>query len=360
MRVGIVGCGNIAAAYYKGCQHYPQIELVHVADIDVDRARQRAEEWGVESSGDVDGLLNNPNVDLVINLTTPAAHAEIDRRALEAGKHVHSEKPLALTCDQARPLLALAEQHNLRLGCAPDTFLGSGHQLARHCVDTGQIGTPTSATAFMQGRGHEHWHPAPGFYYQPGGGPLLDMGPYYLTALVNLLGPVAEVAAFAGKAFDTRKITSEPQRGTSVDVEINTHVAATLRFESSAIGTLIMSFDVAGHTLPHLQVHGTSGSLDIPDPNGFGGEVRLKPWGDDDWQVVPALDMDTGQRGAGPADIAKSIAQGQTHRASAELAYHVLDVMESITRSADEGAVIPVGSSCTRPAAVVSADAAST
>ncbi|MEM6552592.1 MAG: Gfo/Idh/MocA family oxidoreductase [Planctomycetota bacterium] len=358
MRVGIIGCGNIAAAYQGGCKHYPGIELIHVADLDVDRAKERGKEWGVPTASDVDGLLNNPDVELVVNLTIPAAHAEVDRLALEAGKHVHSEKPLALSCAEARPVLELAAERGLRLGCAPDTFLGSGHQLARKCVDDGHIGTPTSATLFMQGRGHEHWHPSPAFYYQAGGGPMLDMGPYYLTAIVNLLGPVVQVAGFTGKAFETRTITSKPMHGQTMDVEIDTHIAATLRFASGAIATMIMSFDIAGHTLPPIQLHGTKGSLDIPDPNGFGGDVRLKAWGNDDWETVTPLEMETGRRGAGPADIAASLKTGQPHRASGDLAFHVLDVMECITRSSQDSAVITVASSCERPAPLEAASVA--
>lgn len=352
LKLGIIGCGKISGAYKHGCDHYHAIELVHLADLDVARAQAVAAEWGVAKAGSVEQLLADPEVELVVNLTIPQAHAEIDRRILEAGKHVHSEKPLALSIAEARPVLELAQSRGLRLGCAPDTFLGSGQQLARRCIDDGLIGRPTSATAFLQCRGHEHWHPAPAFYYQAGGGPLFDMGPYYLTALVNLLGPVARVAGFVGRAFDRRTITSQPLAGTEVAVEIDTHVAASLEFASGAIASLITSFDVAGHSLPKIQVHGTEGSLDVPDPNGFGGEVKLLKWGEDQWVPQERRHAEGGQRGAGPADIAHALASGRPHRASGELAFHVLEVMQRIVEAGHEQRVIEIESRPERPAAI--------
>ncbi|MDA3962757.1 MAG: Gfo/Idh/MocA family oxidoreductase [Planctomycetota bacterium] len=352
LKVGIIGTGKISDAYQTGCTHYHGIELVRCADLDLDRAKAKAEEWGVNKHGSVDDLLNDDEVDLVVNLTIPQAHAEVDRLALEAGKHVHSEKPLALNRDEAAPILALAKAKGLRLGCAPDTFLGSGHQLARKCIDDGLIGRPTSVTAFMLGRGHEHWHPAPEFYYKAGGGPLFDMGPYYLTALVNMLGPVKRVAGFVGRAFDERTISSEPLAGTVMTVDIDTHVAATLEFASGSIGTLITSFDIAGHNLPRIQVHGTTGSLDVPDPNGFGGEVKLMPWGESEWQTQDDSHSEGGQRGAGPADIAHALVSGRAHRASGDLAFHILDVMQSIVEAGHQGRVIDIASTCERPAAI--------
>jgi predicted dehydrogenase len=352
LKIGVIGCGKISNAYKTGCDHYHGIELVHCADLDVARAKQVAADWGVAKAGSVEDLLADPEVELGVNLTIPQAHAAIDRRILEAGKHVHSEKPLALGKDEARPVLELARATGLRIGCAPDTFLGSGHQLARKCIDDGLIGRPTSVTAFMQGRGHEHWHPAPAFYYQAGGGPLFDMGPYYITAMVNMLGPVKRVAGFVGRAFDQRTISSEPLTGTVMEVGIDTHVSASLEFASGVIGTMIMSFDIAGHNLPKIQVHGTEGSLDVPDPNGFGGDVKLLKWGESDWQTQQRAHAEGGQRGAGPADIAHALLSGRPNRASGELAFHVLDVMESIVQAGREGRVIELESSCERPAPV--------
>ncbi|MEM6391456.1 MAG: Gfo/Idh/MocA family oxidoreductase [Planctomycetota bacterium] len=349
LRVGIIGCGKISNAYYNGCKLYDELELVHVADLDVERAKEVGEGWGVAQAGSVEGLLADASVEAVVNLTIPAAHAPVNEQALRAGKHVYLEKPLALTVEEALPVLALAEELGLRVSCAPDTFLGVSHQTARRAIDDGKIGRPTSATLFMQGRGHEHWHPAPEFYYKPGGGPLYDMGPYYLTDLVQLLGPIRRVSAMAGRAFEQRAISSQPLAGQVIDVELDTHVAATLEMGSGAIVTLIMSFDIAKHSLPNIQVHGTEGSLQVPDPNGFGGEVRVCAWGSDEWEEVPAIAPEAGQRGAGLADMARAIREGGPHLVSAELALHVLEAMEAISESAASGRAVELRHVCERP-----------
>ncbi|MEM1212758.1 MAG: Gfo/Idh/MocA family oxidoreductase [Planctomycetota bacterium] len=349
LRVGIVGCGAISHAYQKGCELYEELEIVHVADLDVERAKEIGEMWGVAKAGSVEGLLADPEVEAVVNLTIPAAHASVSEQALRAGKHVYLEKPLATSVEEALPVLALAEEAGLRVSCAPDTFLGVSHQTARRAIDDGKIGRPTSATMFMQGRGHEHWHPAPEFYYKPGGGPLYDMGPYYLTDLVQLLGPIKRVSAMAGRAFDQRTITSQPLNGTVIDVEVDTHVAATLETVSGAIVTLITSFDVALHSLPNIQVHGTEGSMQVPDPNGFGGEVRVCAWGSEEWEDLPAIAPAEGQRGAGLADLARAIREDQPHLVSAELALHVLEAMEAISESSQTGRAVELRYVCERP-----------
>ncbi len=350
MKIGLIGCGNISQQYKDGCDHYAGIELAFVSDLDTSRASARAAEWGVPKSGSPEQLLADPEVELVVNLTIPGAHAQVDRMILEAGKHVYSEKPLARSVSEARVVLALASERGLRLGCAPDTFLGSSHQTARRAIDGGLIGRPTSATAFMQCRGHEHWHPSPQFYYQAGGGPLLDMGPYYLANLVQLLGPVEKVTGFVGKAFGEREILSKPLSGTRMPVEIDTHIGAVLSFVNGVICTMVMSFDVASHTLPNIQVHGTLGSLDIPDPNGFGGAVRHCAWGQSAWEPLPSVFEDAGKRGAGPQDMARAIRTSTPHRPSAELALHVLEAMEAVLTAGQTGRVVTLTTTCDRPA----------
>ena len=349
MNIGIIGCGNISNAYgAKGAKHYRALNLLACADLDLDRAKAKAEEWGAPKAYSVDELLADDDIDMVINLTIPAVHAEIDRRAFEAGKHVYSEKPLAVTCAEARPVLELAKEKGLRLGCAADTFLGAGIQTARKLIDEGAIGTPIAATAFMLGRGHESWHPSPEFYYQVGGGPLLDMGPYYLNALVNLLGPIAEVTGFSTRGFNERTITSEPKKGTVIPVEVDTTILSTLRFTQGAIATVGMSFDVPKHNLPRIEIHGTEGSLSVPDPNRFDGEVKLaKPGGD--WEVIEHT-HEAGMRGAGPADIVHAIAANRAHRASGDLALHVLEAMEGM--HAANGHAVAITHQVERPAAV--------
>lgn len=357
--IGIIGCGNIAEkAYVPGCRHYQALDLVAVADLDVERARAFATTNEVAWGGSVDGLLAHDDVEAVLNLTIPAAHAAVDRACLEAGKHVFSEKPLAVTREEAAPVVALARERGLRLGCAPDTFLGAGLQRCRSLVDAGGIGKPLSATIMLACPGHESWHPDPAFYYQPGGGPLFDMGPYYLTALVSILGPVARVAAFTGAGFETREITSEPLRGTRVPVEVPTHVCGILAFANGVLANVVMSFDVQAHHLPQLELHGTEASLALPDPNGFGGPV-LVARSRKDWQEVD-LEHEQGRRGAGIADLCTAVARGRPHRASAELAFHVLDIMQSLHESGERGTFVSVSSPCQRPLAVPSGLAAGT
>ena len=265
-----------------------------------------------------------------LNLTIPAAHAAVHQAALAAGKHVYGEKPLAMDRTEAEPLLKYAAANDLRIGCAPDTVLGTGTQTARAVIDRGDIGTPHAATAFMVTPGHELWHPAPEFYYQPGGGPVLDMGPYYVTSLVTLLGPVVRVTARAGQSKQQRKIHTGPRAGTVFDVEVPTHVTGVLEHESGALTTVLMSFDVWAGRLPRIEVHGTDGSLSVPDPNGFDGTVEIVTPEQREWTEVPVAGGYAGAgRGVGVADMARALRTGEPHRASGELAYHVLDVLES-------------------------------
>jgi predicted dehydrogenase len=289
----------------------------------------------------------------VLNLTVPQAHAEVALRAIKAGKHVYNEKPLALTTTEGRRILDAAADRGVRVGCAPDTVLGTGTQTARHHLDAGAIGTPVAATAAMVSPGPERWHPAPEFFYRTGGGPLLDMGPYYLTALVTLLGPVRRVAGMAAMPRTRRTVGSGPLAGTDFPVEVPTHVTGTLEHAGGAVSTLLMSFDVWAAGLPRIEVYGTDGSLSVPDPNGFGGEVRLFHRDSPEWTPKPAAAGYAGAgRGCGVADLAHALAAGTEHRAGGELALHVLDVLESLLRAASSGRTEPVGTDCTRPAPV--------
>lgn len=350
-KIGIVGCGNISSIYLKNCQQmFDILQAVACADLIPERAQAQAEKYGVPRACTVEELLADPEIEIVVNLTIPQAHFDIAMQAIEAGKSVHNEKPLALTREQGQALLRAAEQRGVRVGCAPDTFLGGGHQTCRKLIDDGWIGEPIAATAFMLCHGHESWHPSPAFYYQPGGGPMFDMGPYYLTALINLMGPIERVSGEASITFPKRTITSQPLYGTVIEVETPTHIASTFRFVNGAIGTMITSFDVWHHNLPRIEVYGTEGTLVVPDPNGFGGPVRIRRAGDDDWHQVPLTHGYTeNSRGIGVADMAYALRSGRPHRTSGTLAYHVLDVMQATLDAPLSEAYVRVQSTCERP-----------
>lgn len=348
--IGLIGCGNISNAYFEGCQNYPSIKITACADINVPHAQATAEKHGLVFGGSVDDLLARPDVDIVVNLTIPGAHAAINRQALLAGKHVYCEKPFALTAADAAAVVADAEAANLRVGSAPDTFMGAGLQTARKAIDDGLIGTPVSAFGFMLCPGHESWHPNPDFYYKFGGGPMFDMGPYYVTALVNLLGPVARVSGAAQTTFTERTITSEPRKGEKVPVEIPTHFSTTIEFSGGPVGTLVMSFDTPHTDLPNIVIHGTKGTLNVCDPNRFDDPCFFKPAGADTFEPVPMAHATGRARGTGVADLAAAVISGRAHRASGQLAHHVIEVMEGAVRSPAEGRHIPIESTCERPA----------
>lgn len=350
-RIGIIGCGNISSAYVTGCRAFAHLRVVSVADIRPEAAQAKAAEHELGCAGSVEALLADPDIDLVINLTVPHAHAAVSRAVLAAGKHLYSEKPLAVERADGRAVLEAAAARGLRVGCAPDTFLGGGLQTCRKLIDDGAIGEPVAAVAFMLGHGPEGWHPNPGFFYRRGAGPLFDMGPYYVTALVHLLGPVARVAAMARISFAERTATSAARYGEKLPVEVPTHVAGTLAMVSGPVATMITSFDVWGHTLPRIEVYGSEGSLSVPDPNTFGGPVRLLRAGSKEWADVPLTHSDAVRRGVGVADMAAAIRDGRPHRASGEMAYHVLDVMHSFYDSSAAGQTVAVASTCTRPEA---------
>jgi predicted dehydrogenase len=348
--VGIIGCGVISGAYLKAASNFPILDIRALADIDPKAAKARGKEFGVNAVS-VDELLRDPKIEIVLNLTVPKAHVEVALAAIDAGKHVHSEKPLGITTVEARPLLARAARKKLRVGSAPDTFLGGSHQTCRKLIDAGKIGTPIAGTAFFMCPGHERWHPAPAFYYLKGGGPMLDMGPYYITALVNLLGPVAAVAGAASRIRNERLITSKPLAGTRIPVEISTHAAGTLIFASGTIVSIAMSFDVARHRHRPIELYGSEGALSVPDPNYFGGTIELAT-AKQDWQEVPTehIYADGNYRIIGVADMAQAIRKDRPHRASGELAFHVLEVMQAFQESSDRKRHIEIKSRPERPA----------
>lgn len=349
LRVGVVGCGNISDIYLKNCAAFETLTCTAVADLDADRARAKAEEHGVPRSLTPDALIDDDAVDLVLNLTPPSAHAEVAARAIAAGKHVYNEKPLATRPDDAAALLESARAAGVRVGCAPDTVLGAGTQTARAIIDEGGIGSIVGGSASFLSRGMEHWHPDPEFFFKPGGGPLLDMGPYYVHALATMLGPVARVSGASRASFPEREITSEPRRGERIVVETPTHIAALLEFESGAIVTVGFSFDVAAHRSPRIEIYGSEGTLSAPDPNTFGGPVEVCPRGGE-WAERPLRGgASENSRGIGLADMARAIDEGRPHRASGEAALHALEVMSKILAAAERGEVLTIDSRPARP-----------
>lgn len=351
VQVGIIGCGNISGIYFQAGKRFDAFEIAACADLDRARAKAAVAEHGVPKACTVKQMLADKNIEMVVNLTVPGAHFDVSMAALDAGKHVYSEKPLALTREQGQALLARAVEKGLRVGCAPDTFLGAAHQTARKAIDDGWIGGPVSATAFMQCHGHESWHPNPFFYYAPGGGPMFDMGPYYLTALVNMLGPARRVCASAQTAFSERIATCREHFGAVVPVQTPTHIAGVADFAGGAVGAVVMSFDVWRASLHCIEVHGTQGSMQVPDPNGFGGPVRVWRPGQDDWKELPHSHIHADNaRGLGVADMAGAIRGGRPHRACGELACHVLEIMQAFLDSSRDQRHVAIGSDPPRPA----------
>jgi predicted dehydrogenase len=340
VRIGVVGCGAISGAYLGMAKHFPIVEVVACADLDVARARAKAKEFGVPRAGSVDELLRDPDVELVLNLTVPRAHAPVSLAALDAGKHVYAEKPLGVAREEGLALIERARAKGLLVGCAPDTFMGAGVQTARKLIDDGAIGRPVAFTAFMMGRGHESWHPSPAFYYQAGGGPMFDMGPYYLTALLQMLGPVRRLTGAATIAIPQRTITSEPLRGTTIIVETPDHVCGTVEFENGCAGVIVQSFATMHPQYDGNQpitIYGTDGTLKVGDPNTFDGPVSLARAGDRAFAPVPPAFRTGYGRGVGAADMAHAIRSGRPFRANGGQAMAVLDLMAGFLDSARTG-----------------------
>ena len=348
VKVGIIGCGKISAAYFKGCKAFEILDVVACSDINMDCAEAAGKEYNC-AAVPVKEMLANPEIEIVVNLTIPKVHAEVDIAAFEAGKHVHSEKPLGVTREDGKKVLEAAKRKNRLISCAPDTFMGGGGQTARKLIDDGWIGEPIGATAFMASHGPETWHPNPGFLYSFGGGPMLDMGPYYITALVNLIGPVKRVTGCTRITFPQRMITSQPLYGTMMNVEVPTLVSGVMDFANGAIANILMSFDIWSHNLPRIEVYGTEGSMVVPDPNRFDGQVLVKRAGAKEWSDIPLTHSDTVSRGIGVADLAYAIRCGRKVRPSGELAFHVLDVMCAFDEASKAGKHVQIQSTTDKP-----------
>jgi len=340
--IGVVGCGNISGIYFKNLtQTFLNTHVYSCADLIPERASAAAKEWSIPLIQTFEEMIADDKIDIILNITPPQKHYDLCKKALLAGKNVYVEKPLSLSIEEGSELVGIAEKKGLLLGCAPDTFMGGGIQTCRKLIDDGYIGEPIGATAFMLCHGHESWHPAPEFYYQKGGGPMFDMGPYYITALVNLMGGVQEVTGMTHKTFDTRTITSQPLFGKVVEVEIPTHIAGMLRFDNGAVATVITSFDVWNTTLPRIEIYGTRGSLVVPDPNTFGGPVLLSTLDGGGFKEIPLTHIYAeNSRGLGLSDMAQCLLDGtKDNKAGGCLANHVLEVMCGIHLSSDSGQV---------------------
>lgn len=370
-RIGLIGCGNISDTYLRNAPHFRDIAFTACADLRPEAAALQAGTYGLQALS-IDDLLASPDVDIVLNLTIPEAHAPVSLAALAAGKHVYTEKPLATTLADGEAILARARQKQLRVGASPDTVLGAAVQAARQRIDAGAIGRPLLGVAAVLSHGMEHWHPNPGFFFLPGGGPVFDLGPYYLSTLVTLLGPVSTVAATGQQGFEERVVTAEesPIRGSSVPVRTPTTLQALLQFESGAQITFLASWDVWNHGLLPLEIHGTEGSLRVPDPNWFGGDIAVAT-GRGDWDVTSTSDRVFGRgnypadgpqhanyRGLGLAEMARAIAEDRPHRANGDIALHVLAVMQAILDAAASRRVLEVSDRCDRPAALGENEAA--
>ncbi|MBB4569810.1 Gfo/Idh/MocA family protein [Rhizobium leucaenae] len=361
--VGIIGCGNISTTYFKLSPLFKGLKVLACADINMDAARLRAEEYKVKAQT-IDELLANDELDVIVNLTIPDAHFPVSKRILEAGKHVYSEKPLVLTLEQGEELRRIAKEKGLAVGCAPDTFLGGAHQLARKFVDDGGIGRITSGACYVMSPGMEMWHPNPDFFFLPGGGPILDLGPYYVANLINLIGPVKRVGAMTSMASETRTITSEPRSGEVIPVKTPTTIQALLEFVSGATVTLTASWDVWSHRHANMELYGTEGSLYVPDPNFFGGTVEASGRGKDikpldEWAHPFGIINQESPNGAranyrtaGLADMAAALIEGRDARCSLDRTLHGVDVMTSILKSGAENRFIDLTTTCTQPAAL--------
>lgn len=341
MKIGILGCGNISGIYLQNLtQLFKNTEVVAVSDLEEWKAKSAAENYGIPCVMSFEEMLASDEIDTILNITTPAGHYPLTKKALEAGKNVYVEKPLSLNYEQGKELVELAKAKGVRLGCAPDTFLGAGIHTAIAEMKKGAIGRPIGGVASMMCHGHESWHPSPEFYYDFGGGPLFDMGPYYITALVRLLGRAESVFAYGTKAFEERMITSEPKNGQMMPVNVNTHDVGLIKFANGALITVMMSFDVWTHSIPCIEIYGTDGSLCVPNPNDFWGEVRSYTPAEG-WKDVPLVNGYTdNSRGIGLSEMALAETEGRPHNASGELGLHVLEIMDAFERSAKEGRMI--------------------
>ncbi len=367
-KIGVIGCGRISDIYLQNCARFDEIEIVACASLDAAESAAKAQRHSIPKSCPPDDIFADPQIDAVLNLTIPAAHADITLKALGAGKHVYSEKPFVTDLSDGQRILSRAAETGLTVGNAPDTFLGGRWQTCRKLLDSGVIGHPTGVTAFVGTHGLEHLHPNPDFFYQPGGGPLLDFGPYYLTAMIFLLGPIARVAGLSRRTFNKRMIENGPRHGDWMPVDVDTHIESLLEFRSGVIGSMTMSFDIWDSEMPRLEIYGTKGTLCIPDPdpvdgaNVFHGPVYYRtrdtarwarqPWPPehDTWQEAENTHgFNENARGLGLLDLVYAVRGGRKPRASADMAYHVSEAMEGILTAPKLGRYVQITSTCDRP-----------
>ena len=355
MRIGVVGCGAISGAYLSMAVKFPLMRIEALADTKRQAAEAKAREFSVPRVCDVTELLADPSIELILNLTVPKAHADVALAALKAGKHTYSEKPLGIARREGERILAAAAAGNRRVGCAPDTFLGAGIQTARKLIDDGAIGRPVAFSAFMMNRGHESWHPSPEFYYQPGGGPMFDMGPYYLTALIFLLGRIRRLHGMATIAVPDRTITTQPLAGRKIDVQTADHVVGTIEFERGASGTIVQTFATWHPPFDQdhpITIYGADGTLKVPDPNLFDGTVMLRSAADADWCEMPHLGWKGYGRSVGLAEMVSAIRSDREHCCSANLAFAVLDAIQGFYDASESGKEYRPAGNYSAPAAL--------
>lgn len=349
IKIGILGCTEKSDIYFKTLRNFGVLDIDACGDIVLERAKQKASEYNIPKAYNINGLLSDPEINIVVNLTVPNSHAEIALAALTAGKSVYNEKPLAVNTEDAGRILKLAKDKKLLVGCAPDTFLGTTLQTCRKLIDEGLIGEPIAANAFMLCPGYENWHPEPAYLYQPGSGPMFEIGIHYITALINLIGPVRRVTGLTRTTYAERTIISKPQSGLKIKVNTPTYIAGIMNFINGAIGTIVATFDVAATQLPHIEIYGTKGTLSISYPGNYEGAINVKLIGDEGWKEVQIIQgYFTEKRGIGIADMACALISGRQHRANGELAYHVLEIMNSFFESSIQGKHIDMQSTCER------------
>lgn len=349
LNIGIIGIGKISGIYLDNLtqKFTDYTRVTALCDLITERASTAAKKYGIQKILTTEEILKDADIDIILNLTTPQVHFELCKQALLQGKHVYVEKPLSLSYEEAQELVDLAKEKKLQLGGAPDTFLGAGIQTCIKLLTDGWIGDVVAASASMLCHGHERWHPDPAFYYHTGGGPLFDMGPYYLTTLVSLFGSVHRLCASTKQTFKTRRITSEPLNGTIIDVTVPTHISGILDFKCGATVTLTTSFDIWHHSMPYIEVYGTKGSLKIPDPNTFGGPVLFCKKNTQDWIELPLLfEHAENSRGIGLDDMARAIINNTKHKANANMLLHVVEIMCGMHTASEKGVYYMVKSHC--------------
>jgi predicted dehydrogenase len=346
--VGVIGCGSVSIEYISNMKAFDILEVNSVTDINENKARQTATEHGLVAVTARD-MFEDPEIQIIVNLTTPAAHTEISLQAIEAGKNIYNEKPLAATMEDAQRILQAAKKKCVLVGSAPDIFLGSSLQVTRKLIDEGLLGEPLAATAFLASHGPEIKHPNPQFYYQNGAGPLFDLGPYCLTSLVALFGPAKRVTGSAQTLIKERTIHTGPSKGSAFQSEVPTYISGVIDFWSGLVASVIFSFDIWAANQPSLEIYGTKGSLSLPGPHKFTSQVRLHRADAQEWSEIPLPDSRHDGRGLGVADMAYALTNGYQPRANGELAYHVLDILNSLKKASESGQHILIKSLCPRP-----------